>query len=113
MIAAYEACQHSINALARIREQAALRIEELKEADPEGMGRILREVEEKIEETYLRGSFSADFKAPELFGEEKDRRSAALMNETRALLVNLGYKVEFSLSSNWCNERMFVSWNAR
>ena len=103
------ATEQSLKAKKRIQEETIEIITALEETDHLLWG-ALNAVFQRVEEVYLNGRASADFHLDTLFGKGcwDERRSK--MTE---LLRKLGYKVEYSFSSNSCNERIFLSWGPK
>jgi hypothetical protein len=109
VISADFATEQTLKAQRRIREETIKAIAELEETDHLLWG-ALSAVFQRVEEVYLSGRASADFHLDTLFGKGCWNERRSKMTE---LLRKLGYKVEYSLSSNSYNERMFLSWGPK
>ena len=107
VITAQEAAEHAALARAHRRQQAIDSIPGLEETDPliyDGLQVIFR----KVEESFHQGATSANFHMDKLFGEGRWRK---LQQKLTNILGDLGYKVNYSCSSNACNEWMYLSWD--
>ena len=103
---AEQAAMAAAQARALKRQQAVDEIATLEEKDGllfDGLQVIFR----KVEENFLGGSNHADFNLDKLFGARNWRR---LQQKLTDLLRDLGYKVEYSCSSNEYNECLYLSW---
>ena len=103
---AEQAAEAAALARARKRQQAIDEIATLEEKDGllfDGLQVIFR----RVEENFHGGSNHADFNLDKLFGKGNWRR---LQQKLTDMLRDLGYKVEYSCSSNEYNETLFLSW---
>ena len=103
---ASQAAEAAALARAHRQQQTIDEIATLEERDGplfDGLQVIFR----KVEENFLGGSNHADFNLDKLIGAGNWRR---LQQKLTDLLRNLGYKVDYSCSSNEYNERLYLSW---
>ena len=68
----------------------------------------LQVIFKRVEENFHGGSNHADFNLDKLFG--KDRWRGVVQQKLTDILRDLGYKVEYSCSSNEYNETLYLSW---
>lgn len=103
---AEQAAEAAALARAHKRQQTIDEIATLEEKDGllfDGLQVIFR----KVEENFHGGSNHADFNLDKLFGKGNWRR---LQQKLTDMLRDLGYKVEYSCSSNEYNETLYLSW---
>ena len=104
---AEQAAMAAAQARALKRQQAVDEIATLEEKDGllfDGLQVIFR----KVEENFHGGSNHADFNLDKLMG--KGRWRGAVQQKLTDILRDLGYKVDYSCSSNEYNERLYLSW---
>jgi hypothetical protein len=101
------AAQSAAQARARKREETIDSIPALEETD-NVLYAALGEIFRKVEKNFLEGLTGADFKMDDLFGEGcwRGKRQQAASD----ILRNLGFKVDYSHSSNDYNEYMYLTW---
>jgi hypothetical protein len=107
IITASEANQRTTKNRERMKEETLESIKAMKRTDPAQFATLMI-IFDAIGVATDRKSFSTDFHLDTLLG--KDKWNSNHKNSLREILTAIGYKVEFSLSANKCNERMFVSW---
>ena len=107
VITAEEAAEHAAKARRQKREAAIKRIPDLEQSDPlvfDGLQVIFK----KVEENFHGGSNHADFNLDKLMG--KGRWRGAVQQKLTDILRDLGYKVDYSCSSNEYNETLYLTW---
>ena len=106
IITAEEAAEHAAKARAKKREDVIRGIPDLEQTNPllfDGLQVIFK----KVEANFLHGWQDADFNMDKLFGSG---RWHGIQQRLSDILRDLGYKVDYSCSSNEYNERLFLSW---
>ena len=104
---ASQAAEAAALARAHRQQQTIDEIATLEERDGllfDGLQVIFR----KVEENFHGGSNHADFNLDKLFGKGNWRGSR--QQQLTNILRDLGYKVDYSCSSNEYNERLYLSW---
>lgn len=101
------ASQASSKALAAIAHKQALIRDSVQDL-PAAMRNALDYVEAKIDETAASGKGEVVMPLIRIFGSEFERRELSVLAE---ILKAFGYRVDYSFSSDMCNEKMFVMWN--
>lgn len=104
---AEHAAQSAAQARARKRDETIDAIPALEETD-NVLYTALGEIFRKVEQNFLKGMTGADFKMDDLFGKGcwKGGRQQAATD----ILNSLGFKVDYSYSSNEYNEHMYLTW---
>ena len=104
---AEQAAHAAAQARAHKMQQAIDSIPDLEQSDPlvfDGLQVIFK----KVEENFHGGSNHADFNLDKLMG--KGRWRGAVQQKLTNILRDLGYKVDYSCSSNEYNETLYLSW---